>query len=321
MEARMIPKSQIERVVGPILSMFLEEVLTETFQNDPNLSGRIVMICPEFPLKKSDNRQSTNIDWLMYNPERRQLLFVELKTSDTSVNPDQIAIYQAKRDAIFSKGGSFLINDIKQLRDASKESGKYQYILETKVLLHKEHIATCHDAKIIYLVPKSALHKIDGHADKVISFGELSGYISGSYSNEWLIIRNYLCTLDDSSQRSRNLQFMPRSYHPVNKNSTKISISSSNDNNQAILKQSKFWQGTLKFPDMYKLCLQLGDDVIIGFTGGKEAFSTSSLAGLQSRLFYRWDYSKNMAGKKQSDWLPGSLVLEILKSNHNYSNK
>jgi len=66
-ETAMIPKVQIERAVGPILSMFLEDVLTETLRDDPVLSGRLVMICPEFPLKKIGNNQSTNIDWLMYN--------------------------------------------------------------------------------------------------------------------------------------------------------------------------------------------------------------------------------------------------------------
>ena len=93
-EAAMIPKSQVERAVGPILSMFLDVVLTETFRNDQDLSGSLVMVSPEFPLKKIDNWQSTNIDWLMYNTQRQQLLLVELKTSDTSTNDAQNFIYR-----------------------------------------------------------------------------------------------------------------------------------------------------------------------------------------------------------------------------------
>jgi len=65
MEATMIPKVQVERVVGPILSMFIGDVLTATLRDDSRLSGDIKLIAPEFPLKKEGNRQSTNIDWLM----------------------------------------------------------------------------------------------------------------------------------------------------------------------------------------------------------------------------------------------------------------
>jgi hypothetical protein len=125
MEGAMIPKVQIERAVGPILSMFLADVLAETLRDDPALSGPLAMICPEFPLKKADVNQSTNFDWLMYNTERRQLLFVELKTSDTSFKADQSASYLANQEAVQNKGGSFLIDDLKKVVGASQESGKY----------------------------------------------------------------------------------------------------------------------------------------------------------------------------------------------------
>ena len=208
MEGRMIPKVQIERAVGPILSMFLEDVLTETLRDDPDLSGPLAMICPEFPLKKTGNRQSTNIDWLMYNTVRRQLLLVELKTSDTSVDADQNAIYHAKQKAVNREGGSFLIEDLEQVKGASAEFGKYLYIVE-KVSKYKNEISECHDAKIIYLVPKSAEHKVQGQADKVLTFGMLSNSITGSFAEEWTIIRSHLCALDDSSQRVRNRQSAP----------------------------------------------------------------------------------------------------------------
>jgi hypothetical protein len=77
MEGTMIPKVQTEREVGPILGMFLEDVLTEAFKDDPLLSGQISTVCPEFPFKKPGNRQSTNIDWLTRNSEREQLILVE----------------------------------------------------------------------------------------------------------------------------------------------------------------------------------------------------------------------------------------------------
>lgn len=207
MEATMIPKSQVERAVGPILSMFLGIVLTETFRNDQDLSGSIVMVSPEFPLKKLDNWQSTNIDWLMYNTLRKQLLLIELKTSDTSINDGQNFIYRNIQKAILNKGGSFLIEDLEQMRDRSSEFGKYQYILEEKVFPLKEEISNCHDAKLIYLVPKSTEHKVQGYVDKVLTFGQLSTSIPGKFAVEWSVIRDHLCALDDSSQQSRNRQY------------------------------------------------------------------------------------------------------------------
>ncbi len=204
-ETAMIPKVQVERSVGLILGMFLESVLTETFRDDPILSGSIKMICPEFPLKKPDNNQSTNIDWLMYNPERRQLLFIELKTSDTSIDASQNSIYLAKQETIQSEGGSFLITDLEQFRKASKERGKYQYILE-KVERFGLDIAECHDARIVYLVPKSAEHKVLNYADKVLNFSMLPPSIPGPFTEEWIVVHCFLGELDKLSQKTRNLK-------------------------------------------------------------------------------------------------------------------
>ena len=390
MEGAMIPKVQIERAVGPILSMFLADVLAETLRDDPALSGPLAMICPEFPLKKADVNQSTNFDWLMYNTERRQLLFVELKTSDTSFKADQSASYLANQEAVQNKGGSFLIDDLKKVVGASQESGKYRYILE-KVSLFKTEIAACHDAKIVYLIPKSIVHKVQGHADRVLTFAILSNSITGAFAEEWSVIRSHLCALDDSSQHARNRQSAPasktalaanfadssdfhsivelckkrgddiivgftggvvalasrdltslenRSYkwdNAVRGTGSKVSsnwISGSvfsgiidkkgaHPRGSPLLnpapKRSSNWEGTLNFLDMFDLCLKRGDEIIVGFTGGREEFVRRTLSELQKRPSYKWDFAKNTAGKKQSDWLPGAMVIEMLKSHHGYS--
>ena len=69
---------------------------------------------------------------------------------------------------------------------------------------------------------------------------------------------------------------------------------------------------------MIDLCLKHGDDVLIGFTGGKEEFTRKTLSELQKRSFYKWDFAKNTAGKKLADWLPGSMVIAMLKTHHGY---
>ncbi|PWB53904.1 MAG: hypothetical protein C3F13_08340 [Anaerolineales bacterium] len=289
MEAAMIPKAQIERAVGPILSMFLEDVLIETLKDDPDLSGPVAMICPEFPLKKSGNRQSTNIDWLMYNTVRRQLLFVELKTSDTSVDADQNAIYHNKQRAIRSEGGSFLIEDLEQLKGASKEYGKYQYILE-KVSQYKDKISECHDVKIIYLVPKCVECNVQGHADKVLTFGMLSNTITGSFAKEWTIIRSHLCSLDDSSQRVRNRQsaHVPKTDRAVN------------------------FADRTDFKSIVELCEKMGDDVIVGFLGGNNELASRDISSLEGRM-YKWDHAIGGTGIKDSrNWIRGSVFSRII---------
>ena len=295
METTMIPKVQIERAVGPILSMFLEDVLTETLRDDPDLSGPITMICPEFPLKKPGNRQSTNIDWLMYNTVRRQLLFFELKTSDTSVDADQNAIYHGKQKAVNSEGGSFLIEDLEQLKGASKEYGKYLYILE-KVSQYKNEISECHDAKIIYLVPKSAERKVQGHADKVLTFGMLSNSITGSFAKEWIIIQSHLCLLDDSSQRVRNRQSaqVSKTAH-VSKTDRAVNFADRSD-----------------FRSIVELCRKMGDAVFVGFSGGDNALASRDISSLEDRK-YKWDHAIGGTGIKNSrNWIRGSVFLRII---------
>ena len=312
MEATMIPKSQIERAVGPILSMFLDVVLTETYREDQNLSGSIVMISPEFPLKKNDNWQSTNIDWLMYNTVRKQLLFVELKTSDTSTNENQNSIYHLKKEAVLRQGGAFLIEDLIQMRDRSSEFGKYQYILEKKVMPLMDEISNCKDARLIYLVPKSAEHKVKGHADSILTFGMLTKSIPGKFSEEWGIILDHLSALDSSSQQSRNSQYRNSISQQVLKNSA-----STNGEIHPITRNSASWQETLNFNDMFNLCLQNGDNIIVGFAGGIQAFTRSTISNLLSRRF-KWDYAQNMKGKMYANWLSGSTVLDILREHHEY---
>lgn len=154
-------------------------------------------------------------------------------------------------------------------------------------------------------MPKCVEHKIKKYADKVLSFGELSKSIPGQLSNEWWIIHEYLCKLDNLSQSSRNLRISK------NQNIPKRTSSS----------PPKRWQGTLKFDAMVKLCLNKGDEIVVGFTGGREKFANSHLSELKNRSHYKWDYSTNMSGKKRLDWLPGSTVIEVLRKHQNYSKK
>ncbi len=290
MEGMMVPKVQIERAVGPILGMFLEDVLTETLRDDARVSGRFSMICPEFPFKKEDNRQSTNVDWLMCNLDRRQLVFLELKTSDSSVDLEQSAIYHAKQAAVRRVGGSFLIEDLKELRDVSGEHGKYSYLIEKKVGPKAAAIAACRDAVILYLVPRSAEAKIRGHTDRLLTFSMLSDSIPGPFAEEWKAIRLRLCMLDESSKQVRN-------HRSDGASGTGSALN---------------FAARVDFRSVVELCRNRGDAVIVGFSGGTAALGRSSLQSLERRLF-KWDHAHGGTGTKDpANWIRGSVFLKII---------
>lgn len=78
-ESHQIPKVQVERVVSPILSMFVADALTKKFANNDSLRGKYELVCMEFPLKKPENSQSTNIDFLLVNTTTLSIVFLEIK--------------------------------------------------------------------------------------------------------------------------------------------------------------------------------------------------------------------------------------------------
>lgn len=290
MEATMIPKAQVERAVGPILSIFLADVLTETLADDPNLSGSIAMICPEFPLKKAHNRQSTNIDWLMLNKDRGMLLFIEMKTSDTSVNTGQNAIYQERIHQVKTQGGGFLVQDVEALRDASNEFGKYQYLLAERIAPYQDQITASRAASLVYLVPKSAQPRMEGHADRILTFSELAATIPGDYTHEWAVIHNRLSRLDQISRPSRNRQYQQVQSQPGMIN----------------------YKDKLPLHDTINLCKARGDAIVVGFSGGRSVLENSDMAYLEQRK-YKWDEVKRGSGvKNPRNWIPGNTFAWVI---------
>ena len=120
MAGTMIPKVQVERSLGPIIGFFLADALSANLQED------IVMLCPEFPIRKEGNNQSTNIDWLMFSRTKQDLLLDELKTTDTSFAAWQASIYEDLQNKIAStQSAVFLAEDLEDIADESLERGKY----------------------------------------------------------------------------------------------------------------------------------------------------------------------------------------------------
>lgn len=96
-----------------------------------------------------------------------------------------------------------------------------------------------------------------------------------------------------------------------------MKIASADGEINQISRKSVHWQGKVDFHEMFNLCLEHGDNIIIGFIGGIQAFSGCTISKLLSRRF-KWDYKKNMMGKQKANWLSGSTVIEILRQHHGY---
>ncbi|MBK6536882.1 MAG: hypothetical protein IPG09_03595 [Ignavibacteria bacterium] len=85
-----IPKYQFERRIDTILELLLPDFLSKHFD------AIVEFAAPEFPIKKEDNNQSTNVDYLFHatsdNLDKKWIM-VELKTDRDSLHSNQIETY------------------------------------------------------------------------------------------------------------------------------------------------------------------------------------------------------------------------------------
>ena len=73
------------------------------------------------------------------------------------------------------------------------------------------------------------------------------------------------------------------------------------------------FKGKLPFQEIINLSKTLGDSIVIGFSGGREALENSPLAYLEQRLF-KWDDVKHGLGKKdRRNWIPGKTFTWIIE--------
>ena len=301
MEGVKIPKVQIERVVGPILGMFIDEVISTTLEEDEVLSGEYVTLCPEFPLRKSsdqdDPNHSTNIDWLMYNKTKNEMVFLELKTTDTTFKSEQLQIYLDLQNKIKFDGASFLISDIKKILSSSKEKGKYKNVLDklnTDLPNFEQLFLGCKIARVFYLAPEASRFNIEKHLHKdnrFFSFENLAHEIESKFYLEWKIIHDHLIELDGSTQRTRNGE-------------TKST-------------DRKNYDARVNFDEINIQCQKYGDVIEVGFTGGMKALNSANLLELKTRKF-KHDLAKNGQGTKLSkNWISGNQFLEAIRQLEN----
>jgi len=117
---RKFPKYQFERSLDAFLSLFIEDYLGEIYQSE------VIYVAAEFPLKKQESHQSTNVDYLLLRGGLSpSWIFAELKTDKNSLRDKQFATLNDLKNKPFRP----LFEDIKLIRNQSKRKDKYDYLI------------------------------------------------------------------------------------------------------------------------------------------------------------------------------------------------
>ncbi len=287
MQGTMIPKVQVERSIGPIIGFFLADALSTKWGDD------IVMLCPEFPIRKEGNNQSTNIDWLMFSRKTQELLLVELKTTDTSFRIGQANIYGELQDAIaYEQSAAFLIDDLEEISSTSPEPGKYRNVqkmlaagLETTVDKLRDTLDRCRSARVIYLAPQASRPQ-DWRQDWAwLSFADLPTTLNAhAHADQWACIRNSLTSLDTLTRRMRN-------------------------GDDPATAGEKNYKEMLDFEKTMDLCRSRGASIVLGLMNWRSELTRMTMEQLRIKI-YKYDEAEGGIGKKIGrNWIPGDQFL------------
>ena len=189
-----LPKVQVERIIGPVLGLFLRDLLGALVDGAPDGSGFSV-VAPEFPLKRRENDQSTNVDWLAVHGGRGLVVLLELKTAPGSIEREQLDIYEAVRARVLRDGGAFLLDELRTIARASSQRAKYNALLD-ECAHHEPALTAARSAVTVCLVPAGASMPDTGAPRIVRHFRDLPTAIGGELAEAWPLVREALCALD-----------------------------------------------------------------------------------------------------------------------------
>lgn len=193
------PKVQLERIVSPIFGLFIEEIFNAKFKDDPNYSGNYELISSEFPLKKEGNNQSTNIDFLLLNRDKKLILFLELKTDSSSYREVQYDVYIEYIKRIEKDSASIFIDEIGNIKSNSIKPNKYETLLDKLNNMAKE-LEQIKKVFLVYLIPSKKLSEFKKKYPEglFLGYSDLPDKINHQYSEYWNIIRENLLELDNN---------------------------------------------------------------------------------------------------------------------------
>ncbi|MBS4054798.1 MAG: hypothetical protein KGZ64_08510 [Thermaerobacter sp.] len=146
---RQLPKYQLERRIDVLLAPFIGEIIAGV------LGGEAVFVIPEFPLKKENNNESNNSDYLVLlksSDNAHQWILVVLKTDHSSIKAAQLKYYQTAQ----KEGFATLYEKTQQIA-TSKNANRKHRTLQSQL----EHYPKDGSVRVVYLAPEKAREKID----------------------------------------------------------------------------------------------------------------------------------------------------------------
>ena len=181
--SRDLPKYQFERRIDTILEFFLPEFLSNKY------GGEVQFVTPEFPLKRTENNLSNNIDFLFYhilpNEKGKQWIICELKGVNESISHEQLVLYTRAK----TKGMQTLINEIQFIRSISGNKVKYESLLE-----RIEPFDTDLSVKVVYIVlTKKELEQLRINYPEVdfIGYEEILDFDAQKFPEVWKMFKEF----------------------------------------------------------------------------------------------------------------------------------
>jgi len=132
------PNYQAERRIDIFINFFLGRILS-TYLREETL-----YVCPEFPLKRSDNNRSIKLDYLYKT--YTQPVFVELKTDAYSLSEDQALRY-------LNCNWNICASDLNQIISATKSGYRTKYRKLISIIKNLNFMDENPAIKVIYISP------------------------------------------------------------------------------------------------------------------------------------------------------------------------
>lgn len=180
-----VPKFQLERALSPFLGIFIEEIINKS------VPAKSIYNIAEFPLKKTGDFRSTNIDWLLIDEINKTLYCVELKTDSHSFRDKQLIKYKAIKNIVENEGAIFLFEELNSIAEKSNRSDKYNEVLN-RIKLNSIDFAAYRKFIIVYIVPDDS--PLNDTEIKRINFSQLPEVVD-KFKEEWQQLRNLLSSL------------------------------------------------------------------------------------------------------------------------------
>jgi hypothetical protein len=175
---KLLPNYSAERRIDIFINFYLEEILNHFLGSDS-----IKFILPEFPLKKENNNQFTQIDYVCFDTKKRIIYFVELKTDENSVKPLQYATYNSYTN------WSRCFNEFKTIKEVPHRKKIYieKYKKANEILETNGLCGIDCPIKIVYISPI----KFPAPNISIITFEQLMHFTPNKYQDEWKLLSDY----------------------------------------------------------------------------------------------------------------------------------